>query len=76
MRRLFIVFTIILMSLFFMNLAFPKNSNHQDIFPQVFTFKMQDSQLNPIQLLGKKLFIDRNLLVNWYIGNRETRLHG
>ncbi len=61
MRRLFIVFTVILMSLLFMNLAFPKNLNPQVISPQVFTFKIPDSQLTPIQLLGKKLFNDRNL---------------
>ena len=61
MRRLFIVFTLILMSFVFMNLAFTKNSNPQVISPQVFIFNIPDSQLTPIQLLGKKLFNDRNL---------------
>ncbi|MFC1782312.1 cytochrome-c peroxidase [Planctomycetota bacterium] len=61
MRRLFIVITVILMSFLFINLAFTKNSNPQVISPQVFTFKIPDSQLTPIQLLGKKLFNDRNL---------------
>ena len=61
MRLSVMVLICVLIGLVSLNLAVPAHPHNQVVSPEVFNFKTPESQLTPIQLLGKKLFIDRNL---------------